>query len=252
MNWSIDQLALNVMSGCLKQSAAAPESDLSWFCLFCCVLSGLSCSFVVLLSLTLSSSMSLRTALARFRQAQLEEGKVKVRFCFVFRYVPLCVLHHLLLCSWGYKSVCLRDRNFKKRSDSLTVCLQERRPFLASECSELPKAEKWRRQVHTLKCTLWSAHSEVHTLKCTLGIAHSELHALKCNHMFVCFRSSVRSQRRWLRSRMVSMDLTDSPGSQVATESCWHSHTSVHDILICVWYTLNHSWAFTLKANRKC
>uniref|UniRef100_A0A3B3CVF5 Pre-mRNA-splicing factor ISY1 homolog n=1 Tax=Oryzias melastigma TaxID=30732 RepID=A0A3B3CVF5_ORYME len=39
------------------------------------------------------------TALARFRQAQLEEGKVK-----------------------------------------------ERRPFLASECSELPKAEKWRRQ----------------------------------------------------------------------------------------------------------
>lgn len=29
----------------------------------------------------------------------------------------------------------------------LTVCLQERRPFLASECSELPKAEKWRRQV---------------------------------------------------------------------------------------------------------
>uniref|UniRef100_A0A4W4EYV2 Pre-mRNA-splicing factor ISY1 homolog n=1 Tax=Electrophorus electricus TaxID=8005 RepID=A0A4W4EYV2_ELEEL len=41
-----------------------------------------------------------RTALARFRQAQLEEGKVK-----------------------------------------------ERRPFLASECNELPKAEKWRRQV---------------------------------------------------------------------------------------------------------
>ncbi|XP_075869482.1 pre-mRNA-splicing factor ISY1 homolog isoform X1 [Nelusetta ayraudi] len=40
------------------------------------------------------------TALARFRQAQLEEGKVK-----------------------------------------------ERRPFLASECSELPKAEKWRRQI---------------------------------------------------------------------------------------------------------
>ncbi|KAB1264251.1 Pre-mRNA-splicing factor ISY1-like protein [Camelus dromedarius] len=40
------------------------------------------------------------TALARFRQAQLEEGKVK-----------------------------------------------ERRPFLASECTELPKAEKWRRQV---------------------------------------------------------------------------------------------------------
>uniref|UniRef100_H3C0G0 Pre-mRNA-splicing factor ISY1 homolog n=1 Tax=Tetraodon nigroviridis TaxID=99883 RepID=H3C0G0_TETNG len=39
------------------------------------------------------------TALARFRQAQLEEGKVK-----------------------------------------------ERRPFLASECSDLPKAEKWRRQ----------------------------------------------------------------------------------------------------------
>uniref|UniRef100_A0A2I3SF01 Pre-mRNA-splicing factor ISY1 homolog n=2 Tax=Pan TaxID=9596 RepID=A0A2I3SF01_PANTR len=41
-----------------------------------------------------------RTALARFRQAQLEEGKVK-----------------------------------------------ERRPFLASECTELPKAEKWRRQI---------------------------------------------------------------------------------------------------------
>ncbi|XP_030633505.1 pre-mRNA-splicing factor ISY1 homolog [Chanos chanos] len=40
------------------------------------------------------------TALARFRQAQLEEGKVK-----------------------------------------------ERRPFLASECNELPKAEKWRRQI---------------------------------------------------------------------------------------------------------
>ncbi|XP_058488801.1 pre-mRNA-splicing factor ISY1 homolog isoform X1 [Solea solea] len=40
------------------------------------------------------------TALARFRQAQLEEGKIK-----------------------------------------------ERRPFLASECSELPKAEKWRRQI---------------------------------------------------------------------------------------------------------
>ncbi|XP_029906880.1 pre-mRNA-splicing factor ISY1 homolog [Myripristis murdjan] len=40
------------------------------------------------------------TALARFRQAQLEEGRVK-----------------------------------------------ERRPFLASECSELPKAEKWRRQI---------------------------------------------------------------------------------------------------------
>ncbi|XP_035488015.1 pre-mRNA-splicing factor ISY1 homolog [Scophthalmus maximus] len=40
------------------------------------------------------------TALARFRQAQLEEGKVR-----------------------------------------------ERRPFLASECSELPKAEKWRRQI---------------------------------------------------------------------------------------------------------
>uniref|UniRef100_A0A0N4SV52 ISY1 splicing factor homolog n=1 Tax=Mus musculus TaxID=10090 RepID=A0A0N4SV52_MOUSE len=40
------------------------------------------------------------TALARFRQAQLEEGKVK-----------------------------------------------ERRPFLASECTELPKAEKWRRQL---------------------------------------------------------------------------------------------------------
>ncbi|XP_032893116.1 pre-mRNA-splicing factor ISY1 homolog [Amblyraja radiata] len=40
------------------------------------------------------------TALARFRQAQLEDGKVK-----------------------------------------------ERRPFLASECSELHKAEKWRRQI---------------------------------------------------------------------------------------------------------
>nr|XP_020467875.1 pre-mRNA-splicing factor ISY1 homolog [Monopterus albus] len=40
------------------------------------------------------------TALARFRQAQLEEGKVK-----------------------------------------------ERRPFLASECNERPKAEKWRRQI---------------------------------------------------------------------------------------------------------
>ncbi|XP_057703043.1 pre-mRNA-splicing factor ISY1 homolog [Corythoichthys intestinalis] len=40
------------------------------------------------------------TALARFRQAQLDEGKVK-----------------------------------------------ERRPFLASECSDLPKAEKWRRQI---------------------------------------------------------------------------------------------------------
>ncbi|XP_028913150.1 pre-mRNA-splicing factor ISY1 homolog isoform X2 [Ornithorhynchus anatinus] len=40
------------------------------------------------------------TALARFRQAQLEEGRVK-----------------------------------------------ERRPFLASECNELPKAEKWRRQI---------------------------------------------------------------------------------------------------------
>ncbi|XP_039627498.1 pre-mRNA-splicing factor ISY1 homolog [Polypterus senegalus] len=40
------------------------------------------------------------TALARFRQAQLEEGKVK-----------------------------------------------ERRPFLASQCNELPKAEKWRRQI---------------------------------------------------------------------------------------------------------
>lgn len=40
------------------------------------------------------------TALARFRQAQLEEGKVK-----------------------------------------------ERRPYLASECTELPKAEKWRRQI---------------------------------------------------------------------------------------------------------
>ncbi|XP_069500052.1 pre-mRNA-splicing factor ISY1 homolog [Ambystoma mexicanum] len=40
------------------------------------------------------------TALARFRQAQLEDGKVK-----------------------------------------------ERRPFLASECNELPKAEKWRRQI---------------------------------------------------------------------------------------------------------
>uniref|UniRef100_A0A3Q2VHN3 ISY1 splicing factor homolog n=1 Tax=Haplochromis burtoni TaxID=8153 RepID=A0A3Q2VHN3_HAPBU len=46
------------------------------------------------------SALSVRTALARFRQAQLEEGKVK-----------------------------------------------ERRPFLASECSELPKAEKWRRQI---------------------------------------------------------------------------------------------------------
>ncbi|MGH0163392.1 UNVERIFIED_CONTAM: hypothetical protein FKN15_074412 [Acipenser sinensis] len=40
------------------------------------------------------------TALARFRQAQLEDGKVK-----------------------------------------------ERRPFLASECNELPKAERWRRQI---------------------------------------------------------------------------------------------------------
>ncbi|XP_064858204.1 pre-mRNA-splicing factor ISY1 homolog [Oncorhynchus nerka] len=40
------------------------------------------------------------TALARFRNAQLEEGKVR-----------------------------------------------ERRPFLASECTELPKAEKWRRQI---------------------------------------------------------------------------------------------------------
>ncbi|PWA13877.1 hypothetical protein CCH79_00019185 [Gambusia affinis] len=49
------------------------------------------------------------TALARFRQAQLEEGKVK-----------------------------------------------ERRPFLASECSELPKAEKWRRQYCAVSCsTLW-------------------------------------------------------------------------------------------------
>ncbi|XP_006801932.2 pre-mRNA-splicing factor ISY1 homolog [Neolamprologus brichardi] len=47
-----------------------------------------------------SQQMFYRTALARFRQAQLEEGKVK-----------------------------------------------ERRPFLASECSELPKAEKWRRQI---------------------------------------------------------------------------------------------------------
>ncbi|RXN31973.1 pre-mRNA-splicing factor ISY1-like protein [Labeo rohita] len=44
--------------------------------------------------------MNGRTALARFRQAQLEEGKIK-----------------------------------------------ERRPFLASECNELPKAEKWRRQI---------------------------------------------------------------------------------------------------------
>uniref|UniRef100_A0A3Q3XJ20 Pre-mRNA-splicing factor ISY1 homolog n=1 Tax=Mola mola TaxID=94237 RepID=A0A3Q3XJ20_MOLML len=30
---------------------------------------------------------------------------------------------------------------------TLSVHLQERRPFLASECSELPKAEKWRRQI---------------------------------------------------------------------------------------------------------
>lgn len=37
----------------------------------------------------------------------------------------------------------------------LSVCLQERRPFLASECSDLPKAEKWRRQV----CVLFSCPS---------------------------------------------------------------------------------------------
>uniref|UniRef100_A0A8B9GBQ1 Pre-mRNA-splicing factor ISY1 homolog n=1 Tax=Amazona collaria TaxID=241587 RepID=A0A8B9GBQ1_9PSIT len=36
------------------------------------------------------------------------------------------------------------------------ICVkQERRPFLASECNELPKAEKWRRQVICLSHCLF-------------------------------------------------------------------------------------------------
>lgn len=78
-------------------------------------------------------SLSSRTALARFRQAQLEEGKVKVGS-------ELC----LPVCLPVWPSVCKLS----------VVCLQERRPFLASECSDLPKAEKWRRQVCILQSHL--------------------------------------------------------------------------------------------------
>lgn len=45
---------------------------------------------------------------------------------------------------------------------TVSLSVQERRPFLASECTELPKAEKWRRQVSTLRCdwlASWSAAS---------------------------------------------------------------------------------------------
>uniref|UniRef100_A0A3B4ATX0 Uncharacterized protein n=1 Tax=Periophthalmus magnuspinnatus TaxID=409849 RepID=A0A3B4ATX0_9GOBI len=61
------------------------------------------CYYYITLFLLKRVCLCFRTALARFRQAQLEEGKVK-----------------------------------------------ERRPYLASECDELPKAEKWRRQVSGL------------------------------------------------------------------------------------------------------
>ncbi|XP_016325961.1 pre-mRNA-splicing factor ISY1 homolog [Sinocyclocheilus anshuiensis] len=61
-----------------------------------------------------------RTAVARFRQAQLQEES------FRFLSERVCIIssvHRIIRPS------------------------QETRPFLASECNELPKAEKWRRQI---------------------------------------------------------------------------------------------------------
>ncbi|KAI3369584.1 hypothetical protein L3Q82_024491, partial [Scortum barcoo] len=87
------------------------------------------------------------TALARFRQAQLEEGKVKVRFLLdklpdqMTQENSLSDLSVSLTCLSACLFVCLSDLSLRP------VSLQERRPFLASECSELPKAEKWRRQI---------------------------------------------------------------------------------------------------------
>ncbi|KAF6302906.1 ISY1 splicing factor-like protein [Rhinolophus ferrumequinum] len=38
--------------------------------------------------------------------------------------------------------------------------MKERRPFLASECTELPKAEKWRRQVHFGEINIYAVTEE--------------------------------------------------------------------------------------------
>lgn len=37
---------------------------------------------------------------------------------------------------------------YGKIGQTFILCLKERRPYLATECSDLPKAEKWRRQVN--------------------------------------------------------------------------------------------------------
>ncbi|XP_077930644.1 pre-mRNA-splicing factor ISY1 homolog isoform X2 [Halichoerus grypus] len=84
------------------------------------------------------------TALARFRQAQLEEGKVK-----------------------------------------------ERRPFLASECTELPKAEKWRRQEPPY-CFPWWPHQSTFPLTVHKGSLFStSLPAL----VISCLLESSHSER---------------------------------------------------------
>lgn len=129
------------------------------------------CVFVLL-------CLCLRTALARFRQAQLEEGKVKVRSTSFFSW------YCGFLTDWWQ-----------------TVCPQERRPFLASECSELPKAEKWRRQVCVLLLYDWLP-------VCLAGwlAAWLQVHpGYKAYWFSACHcRSSARSQRRWLRFKTVS------------------------------------------------
>ena len=88
--------------------------------------------------------VSHRTALARFRQAQLEEGKVRVRiWIYKIENVSKAIYLWIFGRIGGGHKVQIVDPN------SLFGTFQERRPFLASECNELPKAEKWRRQVRT-------------------------------------------------------------------------------------------------------
>lgn len=132
----VSQTAVSLLPSVVEK----PVSGIHWLCL---QLSG-----------SAPPPLCLRTALARFRQAQLEEGKVKVGQC---HFLGVCSASSSHLSS--VFSLCV----------PLTICLQERRPFLASECSELPKAEKWRRQVLPLMPELcgWLLLGVMYLGKCT-------------------------------------------------------------------------------------
>ncbi len=93
--------------------------------------------------------------------------------------LSVCVCLSLFVCVSLSACVCVCVHRIMWRS-------QERRPFLASECTELPKAEKWRRQVRNLSHVKYTGE------------------VLLCKPLCPrASRSSVRCPRKWPRSRTV-------------------------------------------------